>query len=115
MKEVKSEGIITIKKKGKKNFYELKKELILSQDGKKQYNQVLQPLVDYPTGFWRSFYNIRELNVTPDKNCTHQDFLTKVLVKSATQGYAPTHYVFKNLVKYYEKIKVEEEQKKKKS
>ncbi len=105
MQEVKSEGIITIKKKGKDNFYELKKELIISQEGKKQYNQVLQPLVDYPTGFWRSFYNIRELNVTPDENCTHQDFLMKVLTKSATQGYAPTHYVFKNLVKYYEKIK----------
>ena len=105
MQEVKSEGIITIKKKGKDNFYELKKELIISQEGKKQYNQVLQPLVDYPTGFWRSFYNIRELNVTPDENCTHQDFLMKVLTKSATQGYGPTHYVFKNLVKYYEKIK----------
>ncbi|GAG58595.1 unnamed protein product, partial [marine sediment metagenome] len=102
-----SEGIITIKKKGKKNFYELKMALELSQKGKKQYNQVLQPLVDYPTGFWRSFYNIRELNVTPDENCTHQDFLMKVLVKSATQGYRPTHYVFKNLVKYYEKIKAE--------
>jgi hypothetical protein len=107
MKEIKSEGIITIKKKGKNNFYELKKELILSQEGKKQYNQMLQPLVDYPTGFWRSFYNIRELNVTLDENCTHQDFLMKILVKSATQGYAPTHYVFKNLVKYYEKVKEE--------
>ncbi len=107
MKEVKSEGIITIKKKGKDNFYELKKELVLSQQGRKQYNQVLQPLVDFPTGFWRSFYNIRELNVTPDENCTHQDFLMKVLSKSATQGYTPTHYVFKNLVKFYEKIKEE--------
>ena len=108
MNEVKSDGIISIKKKGKNNFYELKKELELSSEGKKQYNQVLQPLVDYPTGFWRSFYNIRELNVTPDESCTHQDFLMKVLVKSATQGYGPTHYVFKNLVKYYEKIKEEE-------
>ena len=108
MNEVKLEGIISIKKKGKNNFYELKKELKLSSEGKKQYNQVLQPLVDYPTGFWRSFYNIRELNVTPDESCTHQDFLMKVLVKSATQGYGPTHYVFKNLIKYYEKIKEEE-------
>ena len=107
MREIKSDGIITIKKKGKNNFYELKKEFELSPEGKKQYNQVLQPLVDYPTGFWRSFYNIRELNVNPDENCTHQDFLMKVLVKSATQGYAPMHYVFKNLVKYYEKIKEE--------
>ena len=107
MEEVKSEGIITIKKKGKNNFYELKKEFKLSPEGKKQYNQVLQPLVDYPTGFWRSFYNIRELNVTPDESCIQQDFLMKILGKSATQGYAPMHYVFKNLVKYYEKIKEE--------
>ncbi len=107
MKEVESEGIITLTKKDKNNFYELKKELVLSQQGKKQYNQVLQPLVDFPTGFWRSFYNIRELNVTPDENCTHQDFLVKILAKSATQGYSPMHYVFKNLVKYYEKIKEE--------
>ncbi len=107
MREVESEGIITIKKKGNNNFYELKKEFELSPEGRKQYNQMLQPLVDYPTGFWRSFYNIRELNVTPDENCTHQDFLMKVLVKSATQGYTPTHYVFKNLVKYYEKLKEE--------
>lgn len=105
MKEVKAEGIITIKKNKNSNFYELKKELELSQEGKKKYNQVLQPLIDYPTGFWRSFYNIRELNVTPDETCVHREFLTKVLSKSATQGYSPTHYVFKNLVKYYEKIK----------
>ncbi|MHA1932052.1 MAG: hypothetical protein ACW96X_05900 [Promethearchaeota archaeon] len=107
MKEVKSEGIITIKKKGKNNFFELNKEFELSPEGQKKYNQVLQPLVDYPTGFWRSFYNIRELNVTLDENCTHQDYLMNVLAKSATQGYAPTHYVFKNLVKYYEKLKEE--------
>jgi len=107
MREVESEGIITIKKKGNNNFYELKKEFELSPEGQKQYNQMLQPLVDYPTGFWRSFYNIRELNVSPDENCTHQDFLMKILVKSATQGYTPTHYVFKNLIKYYEKLKEE--------
>ncbi len=107
MNEVKSEGIITIEKKGSNDFYELNKEFELSSEGKKRYNQVLQPLIDFPTGFWRSFYNIRELNVTLDENCTHQDFLMKVLAKSATQGYAPVHYVFKNLVKYYEKLKDE--------
>ncbi|HDZ19533.1 hypothetical protein LCGC14_1795690 [marine sediment metagenome] len=105
MKEVKAEGIITIKKNKNNNFYELKKELELSQEGKKKYNQVLQPLIDYPTGFWRSFYNIRELNVTPDETCVHREFLTKVLSKSATQGFSPTKFVFANLVKYYEKIK----------
>jgi hypothetical protein len=107
MKEVNSEGIITIKKKGKNSFFELKKEFELSPEGHKKYNQVLQPLVDYPTGFWRSFYNIRELNVTLDENCTNRDFLMKILAKSATQGYAPAHFVFKNLIKYYEKLKDE--------
>lgn len=105
MEEIQLDGIISIKKKDKDNFYELKKELHLSKEGKAKYTNVLQPLVDFPTGFWRSFYNIRELNVTPDEDCTHRDFLLKVLIKSATQGYSPTHYVFKNLIKYYEKIK----------
>ena len=107
MEDIKADGIIDIKKKGKNYFYELKNELELTKEGKAQYSQVLQPLVDFPTGFWRSFYNIRELNVTPDEKCQHRDFLIKVLVKSATQGYSPVHYVFKNLIKYYEKIKEE--------
>jgi hypothetical protein len=51
-------------------------------------------------------YNIRELNVTV-KGCTHGDFLQKVLSKSATQGFSPAHYVFKNLITYYEKIRDE--------
>jgi len=62
MEEIEADGLITIKKKGKYFLYELKKELELSNEGKKQYSQVLQPLVDWPTGFFRSFYNIRELN-----------------------------------------------------
>ncbi len=107
MNEIKADGIIKIKKKGKSNFYELNKELELSKDGKEQYSQTLQALIDWPTLFVRSFYNIRELNVTPDKNVKHRDFLIKVLAKSAIQGYSPTHYVLKNLIKYYEKIKNE--------
>jgi len=107
MEEIKSDGIINIKKKGKDNFYELQKELELSKEGKVKYKNFLAPIIDWPTGFWRSFYNIRELNVSPDNSCTHRDFLLKVLTKSATQGYSPSHYVFKNLVKYYEKIKEE--------
>ncbi len=104
MEEIKSDGIISIRKKGKNQFYVIRKELILSRKGRIQYSNVLQSLVDFPTLFWRSFYNIRELNVTPDENCTYRDFLAKVLSKSATQGYSPTHYVFVNLIKYYEKI-----------
>lgn len=107
MKEIESDGIIAIKKKGNNFFYELKKELKLSKDGKFHYSQILQPLVDFPTLFFRSFFNIRELNVTLDQNVKYRDFLQKILLKSATQGFMPTNYVFKNLVKYYEKIKEE--------
>ncbi|MBY8988948.1 MAG: hypothetical protein KGD61_10880, partial [Candidatus Lokiarchaeota archaeon] len=83
----------------------LKKELELSEEGKKSYNQTIRPLVDWPTLFYRSYYNIRELNVTVDDDPKHQDFLNKVLEKAATQGYIACHYVFKNLVEYYEKLK----------
>ncbi|MHA2006970.1 MAG: hypothetical protein ACXABO_03140 [Promethearchaeota archaeon] len=105
MEDIQSDGIISIKEKDNDPFYEIKKELQLSKDGRIKYSNVLQPIVDYPTGFWRSFYNIRELNVTPDENCTHREFLEKVLIKTATQGYSPTHNVIKNLIKYFEKIK----------
>jgi len=107
MKEIESDGIINVKKKGKNYHYSLKKELEMTKEGKKYYSQVLQPLVDFPTLFFRSFFNIRELNVTLDQNVTYRDFLQKILLKTATQGFAPTNYVFKNLVKYYEKIKHE--------
>ncbi|MFX1375631.1 MAG: hypothetical protein ACFFA0_07450 [Promethearchaeota archaeon] len=107
MEEIKSDGIVYISKKDKNNFYEIHKELELSKDGEIRYKKCLAPIVDWPTGFWRSFYNIRELNVSLDESCKHRDFLMKVLVKTATQGYSPTHYVFKNLIKYYEKIQEE--------
>ena len=105
MKEIEADGIIIVEKKEKNNFYYLNKELKLSNEGKNFYYQFLQPLVDWPTLFFRSFYNIRELNVTINQNVKYHDFLQKVLLKTATQGFSPTNYVFKNLVKYYEKIK----------
>ncbi|NVM34909.1 MAG: hypothetical protein HWN81_04890 [Candidatus Lokiarchaeota archaeon] len=107
MKEIEADGIVIIEKKGKNNFYYLNKELKLTKEGKNLYCQVLQPLVDWPTLFFRSFYNIRELNVTIDKRVQFHNFLQEVLQKTATQGFSPTNYVFKNLVKYYEKIKEE--------
>ena len=79
----------------------------LSEDGKKQYDLKLYPLIAWPTQFWRSYYNVRELNVTVNENVKYRDFLHKVLSKSATQGFGPANFVFKNLVKYYEKIKEE--------
>ncbi|MFX0000327.1 MAG: hypothetical protein ACFE88_09430 [Candidatus Hermodarchaeota archaeon] len=107
MEEIESDGIISIEKKGENYLYTLKKELELSEEGKKYYSQILQPLVDFPTLFFRSFFNIRELNVTLHQNVTYRDFLQKILLKTATQGFSPTNYVFKNLIKYYEKIKEE--------
>jgi hypothetical protein len=107
MKEIESDGIIKTGKKGAKYFYKLNKELVLSKEGKKFYSQNLQPLVDFPTLFFRSFFNIRELNVTLEDNTKYHDFLQKILLKTATQGFSPANYVFKNLVKYYEKIKEE--------
>ncbi len=107
MKEIEEEGIVIVEKKGKTNYYYLNKEIALTKDGKLVYTQVLQSLVDWPTLFFRSFFNIRELNVTLDQNIKYHDFLQKILLKTATQGFVPTNYVFKNLVKYYEKIKEE--------
>ncbi|MHA2394391.1 MAG: hypothetical protein ACXAEX_20830, partial [Promethearchaeota archaeon] len=104
MEEIEKDGIINIEKQGNEYFYDIKKPLELTPEGNKKYTNLLAPIVNWPTGFWRSFYNIRELNVTPDESCKHQDFLKKTLAKSATQGFGPTKYVFKNLIKYYEKI-----------
>ena len=107
MHEIALDGFITKRKKGKYLSYSLKKELELSEDGKKAYNQTIRPLVDWPTLFYRSYYNIRELNVTIDDDSKHLKFLNDVLQKAATQGYIACHYVFKNLVEYYEKLKEE--------
>ena len=108
MEEVEAEGLVTKSKKGENYFYELKKELKLSEEGEKYYEQTLYPLVEWPTQFWRSFYNIREINVTVDTDTPHHEFLNKILSRSATQGYGPCTAVFKNLIKYFEEIKEEE-------
>lgn len=107
MHEIASDGFITKVKKGKSLSYSLKKELELSEEGKKTYNQTIRSLVDWPTLFYRSYYNVRELNVTINEDSKYQEFLNKVLQKAATQGYVACHYVFKNLVEYYEKLKEE--------
>ena len=106
MSEIMDDGIITIVKKGNENLYKVTNELELSEQGKIKYLHTLEALISWPTQFWRSMYNIRELNVTVT-GCAYGDFLQKVLLKSATQGFTPSHYVFKNLITYYEKIKDE--------
>ena len=107
MSEIEADGLINVTKDGENYLFTLKKELELSEDGKKQYGLKLYPLIAWPTQFWRSYYNVRELNVTVNENVKYRDFLHKVLSKSATQGFGPANYIFKNLVKYYEKIKEE--------
>lgn len=106
MKEIRKDGLISISKKGKAKIYNVNKDLTLSQNGEKKYITTgLQALIAFPTQFWRSFYNIRELNITPVKGFKYRQFLIKVLSKSAIQGFTATEYVFKNLIKYFEKIK----------
>ena len=106
--EIITDGFLTKKKVGKNIYYNLQRELELSEKGKATYNQTIRPLVDWPTLFYRSYYNVRELNVTVNGDCKHPEFINKVLLKAATQGYTACHYVFNNLVKNYEKIKEEE-------
>ena len=107
LKEIIKDGIIKRTKKKKLIYYVTDKELELSEVGNKKFNQTLRPLVEWPTLFWRSYYNIRELNVSVEGNIEYPEFLNKILEKAATQGYIASHYVFKNLVKYYEKIKAD--------
>ena len=105
MHEIALDGFITKIKKGNSLSYSLKKELELSEEAKKNYNQTILKLVEWPTLFYRSYYNIRELNVTIDDNSKHSEFLNKVLQKAATQGIKACIDVFKNIVEYYEKLK----------
>ncbi|MEJ2278143.1 MAG: hypothetical protein P8Y70_10410 [Candidatus Lokiarchaeota archaeon] len=105
MELIANEGLIDIEEKNQGYLYKLKKEIELSENGNKKFEENLLPLVMWPTQFWRSFYNIRELNMTPNSEVKYSEFLTKVLSRAATQGFAPMDYVLKNLVKYFKKIK----------
>jgi len=107
MEEIISDGFINKTKKGRYLYYHIQQELDLSEEGKKTFNQTIRPLVDWPTLFYRSYYNVRELNVTVDGDFKYSDYLNKVLLKAATQGYLACHYIFNNLVRYYEKLKEE--------
>lgn len=104
MMEIQSDGIITINKEGNRFFYKLKRELELSEEGKIKYSQTIRPLLEWATEFWRSFYNIRELNVTVSEEIKNREFLLNILSKSAMQGFPSADDVFKNLIKYYKKI-----------
>ncbi|MFX0075968.1 MAG: hypothetical protein ACFE96_11030 [Candidatus Hermodarchaeota archaeon] len=104
MDEIVSDGFLTKIKSGKSLSYSLKQDLSLSEEGTVKYNQTIRPLVDWPTLFYRSYYNVRELNVTVDDAVNYPEFLNKILQKAATQGYEACYYVYSNLVEYYKKI-----------
>ncbi|MBD3194183.1 MAG: hypothetical protein GF317_03955 [Candidatus Lokiarchaeota archaeon] len=105
LKEIEKDGLIKITKKDdNSNLYEIKNELILSDEGQEKYNQYLSPLIVWPTNLWRSFYNIRELNITPAQDIKNRETLEKILSRSATQGFSATNNVFQNLLKYYQNI-----------
>ncbi|MHA1193749.1 MAG: hypothetical protein ACTSP9_15910 [Promethearchaeota archaeon] len=107
LNQIQKDGFIKKQKKGKSNFYSITKELNLSKEGQDKYNLLLRPLIDWPTGIWRSFFNVRELNVTVSNHDGEKiEFLNKILETAATQGYVASHYVFKNLIKFYKEIKV---------
>ncbi|NHJ23079.1 MAG: hypothetical protein EAX89_00790 [Candidatus Lokiarchaeota archaeon] len=103
--DIVNDGFLNKTRRGRYFYYDLNLELALSADAMLVYNQTIRPLVEWPTLFWRSYYNIRELNVTVDKDIKESDYLNDILLKAATQGYVASHYVFKNLVNYYQKIK----------
>ena len=107
LNEIIADGFLKKNKVGKHIYYNLQQELELSEKGKVAYNQTIRSLIDWPTLFYRSYYNVRELNVTVDGDCKYPDYLNKVLLKAATQGYLACHYIFNNLVRYYEKLKDE--------
>ncbi|MHA1196945.1 MAG: hypothetical protein ACTSRH_13990, partial [Promethearchaeota archaeon] len=103
--EIIQDGFIIKKKKNNLNYYSLAKELELSDEGKIKYNQSLRSIIEWTTGIWRSLFNVRELNLTIADDKKRADILNKILSKAAIQGYAASHYVFSNLIKYYESLK----------
>jgi len=105
MEEIIDDNLITKMTKGRYLYYRLSRELELSKEGEEYYKRTLRSLIEWPTLFWRSYYNIRELNVTVNQDSNDPEFLSKILSKAATQGYIASHYVFSSLIQYYEKFK----------
>ncbi len=108
LREIEKDGIIEIKTKGRGKFSTLNKDLKLTKEGEKKYKSLIKPLLEWSTQIWRSFFNIRELNIKIPPEYKWCSYLEKVLPRSATQGFSTAHYVIKNLAKYYEMLIKEE-------
>lgn len=107
LNQIEKDGFIRKQKKGKSYVYNINKELKLSKEGEDNYNNLIRSLIDWPTGIWRSFYNIRELNVTViDNNGKPIEPLNQILEIAATQGYVACHQVFEKLIKHYSETKI---------
>ena len=105
MDEIVEDGFLNKTRPGNYFYYDLYSELLLSDDGSSEYERTIKPLVKWPVSFWEFYYNIRELNVTVDTEIKHSDRLNTILVRAAIQGYNACHYVFENLVSYYQDLK----------
>ncbi|MFX1489125.1 MAG: hypothetical protein ACFFBI_08260 [Promethearchaeota archaeon] len=105
MDEIVEDGFLNKTRRENYFYYDLKSELLLSNDGSSVYKRTIKQLVKWPTGLWEYYYDIRELNVTVDNEIEYSDRLNNILVRAAIQGYSACHYVFENLVSYYQDIK----------
>ncbi len=104
MEEIQKDGLISIIKENETFSYKLESTLELSPEGEKLFNETLAELITWPISLWQSFYNIRELNITPSQIIPHHEFLSKILSHSSTQGFTSANYVFTNLIKYFEMV-----------
>ena len=103
--EIVEDGFLNKTKSGRYFYYDLNSELILSDEAMLVYNQTIRSLVEWPTLFWRDYYNVRELNITVNTEVENNEYLNNILKKAATQGYVASHYVICNLAKYFRDIK----------
>ena len=104
IEEIQRDGLISITEENNQYSYKLESTLELSPEGNILYDENLAQLITWATNLWRSFYNIRELNITPSQPIPHHEFLSKILSHSSTQGFSSANYVFTNLIKYFEMV-----------
>ncbi|MHA1734401.1 MAG: hypothetical protein ACTSU5_20875 [Promethearchaeota archaeon] len=104
MSKLAAAGLLDVKRDGNTERYENLGDFILPDADEQFFKREIQPVLDWAVQFWRSFYNLRELNTPIDPRRPHSGFLEKTVSRSATQGFSSAHFVVANLVKYFEMI-----------
>lgn len=89
---------------GARYYYKWKKDFKLSTEGNYFYNSYINPIIAWTVQLWRSFYNIREIDVQIPENYKFRNFLMKTVAKAATQGFKSCYSVIKNIQTYYEMV-----------